>query len=203
MCTTSDSTYRLSSVCFKWHKCIVKRHTYLWGADKQPNTNSVFFFWIPRSVDCSDFEHSTRNTEMHTTWRRLETTVYSSVSVCPWQSPASPWTWNEERAAGPVTLSLAGAATSIIFVVTKHVIGPNKSMLVATKPLSWQNYVSRHKIVLSRPKTCFVATTKDFCLFCFCFVFVCRNKYLSQQKCLFVFRGKNMFDATSRLLSRQ
>ena len=30
------------SVCFRWHKCIVKRHTYLWGADKQPNTNTVF-----------------------------------------------------------------------------------------------------------------------------------------------------------------
>ena len=42
MCTTSVSTYVLSSVCFKWHKCIVKRHTYLRGADKQPNTNTVF-----------------------------------------------------------------------------------------------------------------------------------------------------------------
>ena len=35
-------------VCFKWHKCIVKRHTYLWGADKQPNTNTgVFFLFLP------------------------------------------------------------------------------------------------------------------------------------------------------------
>ena len=33
----------LSFVCFKWHKCIVKRHTYLWWADKQPNTNTGFF----------------------------------------------------------------------------------------------------------------------------------------------------------------
>ena len=65
MCTTSVSTYLLSSVCFKWHKCIVKRRTYLRGADKQPNTNTVFFFfWIPRSVDCSDFEHNAR------TWQR-------------------------------------------------------------------------------------------------------------------------------------
>ena len=45
MCTTSVSTYLLSSVCFKWHKCIVKRRTYLRGADKQPNTNTVFFFF--------------------------------------------------------------------------------------------------------------------------------------------------------------
>ena len=37
------SPYLLSSVCFKWHKCIVKRHTYLWGADKQPNTNTGVF----------------------------------------------------------------------------------------------------------------------------------------------------------------
>ena len=54
ICTTSVSTYLLSSVCFKWHMCIVKRHTYLREADKQPNTNTggflgflvvVFFFW--------------------------------------------------------------------------------------------------------------------------------------------------------------
>ena len=41
MCTTSVSTYLLSSVCFKWHMCIVKRHNYLRGADKQPNINTV------------------------------------------------------------------------------------------------------------------------------------------------------------------
>ena len=29
MCTTSVSPYLLSSVCFKWHMCIVKWHTYL------------------------------------------------------------------------------------------------------------------------------------------------------------------------------
>ena len=33
----------ISFVCFKWHKCIVKRHTNLWGADKQPNTKTGFF----------------------------------------------------------------------------------------------------------------------------------------------------------------
>ena len=43
MCTTSVSTYLLSRVCFKWHKCIVKQHTYLCGADKQPNTNTGIF----------------------------------------------------------------------------------------------------------------------------------------------------------------
>ena len=43
MCTTSVSPYLLSSVYFKWHMCIVKRHTYLWGVDKQPNTNTGFF----------------------------------------------------------------------------------------------------------------------------------------------------------------
>ena len=42
MCTTFVSPYLLSSVCFKWHKCIVKRRTYLRGADKQPNTNRFF-----------------------------------------------------------------------------------------------------------------------------------------------------------------
>ena len=54
MCTTSVSTYLLSSVCFKWHMCIVNRHNYLRGADKQPNMNTVVCFWIPGSVDCSD-----------------------------------------------------------------------------------------------------------------------------------------------------
>ena len=79
MCTTSVSPYLLSSVCFQWHKCIVKRHSYLWGADKQPNTTTgVFFnfFRIPRSVDCSDFEHNARNIERHTTWGWIETIVY-------------------------------------------------------------------------------------------------------------------------------
>ena len=90
MRTNSVSTYFLSSVCFKWHMCIVKWHTYLWGANKQPNTNTGFFLdtitKVGRLYFCSDFaEH---NTEMHTTWRRLDTIVYSSVSVSPWQSPA-------------------------------------------------------------------------------------------------------------------
>ena len=42
--TSSVSTYLLSSVGFKWRKCIVKRHTYLCGVDKQPNTNTGVFF---------------------------------------------------------------------------------------------------------------------------------------------------------------
>ena len=32
-----------ASICFKWHKSIVKWHTYLQGVDKQPNTNTGFF----------------------------------------------------------------------------------------------------------------------------------------------------------------
>ena len=43
MCTTSVSPYLLSSVCFKWHMCIKKQHTYLREADKQANTNTGFF----------------------------------------------------------------------------------------------------------------------------------------------------------------
>ena len=40
--------------------CIVKRHTYIRGADKQPNTNKVFF-WIARSVDCRDCSYKPNN----------------------------------------------------------------------------------------------------------------------------------------------
>ena len=58
MCT-SVSTYLLSSVCFKWHKCIVKRHTYLWGADKQPNTNTGFF---------SEYQGQSIVVILNTTW---------------------------------------------------------------------------------------------------------------------------------------
>ena len=63
MCITSVSLYLLSSVCFKWHKCIVKRRTYLEAerTSRQPNANTGVFLWIPRSVDCSDFEHNARN----------------------------------------------------------------------------------------------------------------------------------------------
>ena len=50
MCTTSVSPYLLSSACFKRHMCIVKWHTYLWGADKQPNTNRVFSGYQGRSI---------------------------------------------------------------------------------------------------------------------------------------------------------
>ena len=35
--------YLLSSVWFKWHKCIVKRHTYPRGADNQPTLTQGFF----------------------------------------------------------------------------------------------------------------------------------------------------------------
>ena len=71
-------------------------------------------------------------------------------------------------------LSLAGAATSIIFVATKHVFCRDKSMLAATKHLlretiflSRQNfchdkYLSRQtytSILLSRQRTCSVSNT--------------------------------------------
>ena len=56
MCTTSVSPYLLSSVCFKRHKCIPT-------SEERTNNQTLTrgFFWIPRSVDCSDFEHNARN----------------------------------------------------------------------------------------------------------------------------------------------
>ena len=72
-------------------------------------------------------------------------------------------------------LPLAGAATSIMFVATKHVFRRDKSMLAATKHLSRQIYVCREKIFLSR--------------------FLC----LLRQKFVFVV----VFVVTSILLSRQ
>ena len=61
---------------------------------------------------------------------------------------------------------MAGAATGIIFVATKHVFCRDKSILVATNTcLSSQNILTRHdksfvaaSILLSRQQTCFVAT---------------------------------------------
>ena len=47
-------------------------------------------------------------------------------------------------------VSLAGGATSIMFVAIKHVFCCDKSMLAATKRLSQQNYVCRDKIFLSQ-----------------------------------------------------
>ena len=61
-----------------------------------------------------------------------------------------------------VCLSLVGAATSVIFVVTKHVFCRNKSMLAVTKLLSRQNYVCHSKIFFAQTCVChdksFVAT---------------------------------------------
>ena len=70
MCTTSVSTYFLSSVCFKWHKSIVKRHT---PTSEERTSNQtltqVSVFLIPRSVDCSDFttQREELDNERHTT----------------------------------------------------------------------------------------------------------------------------------------
>ena len=82
------------------------------------------------------------------------------------------WCWLVGWGTGGI--ALAGAATSIIFVVTKHVFCRDKSMLAATKlRLSRQlclffTFVATNiscdksfvatSILLSRQKTCFVAT---------------------------------------------
>jgi len=43
----------------------VKRHTYLWGADKQPNINTGFFLdTVGRSIAGSDFDYNARNLTM-------------------------------------------------------------------------------------------------------------------------------------------
>ena len=72
-------------------------------------------------------------------------------------------------------LSLVGAASSIVFVVTKHVFCHNKSMLVVTKVLSQikirllrQNFCVTTNIILSQQKFCydkhtFVAPKDMFC----------------------------------------
>ena len=72
MCTTSVSTYLLSSVCFKWHKCIEKRHTYPEErTSTEPNTNTVLFLDTKVGrFKYSDFELTQRkefDTERHTT----------------------------------------------------------------------------------------------------------------------------------------
>ena len=58
----------------------------------------------------------------------------------------------------PWFLSLEGAATSIIFVVTTHVFCRDKSMLGATKPLCRQNYIFHDKIFCRNKSKIFVAT---------------------------------------------
>ena len=59
--------------------------------------------------------NTTRGTlKMLTTWRRPEIIIYLIVSVSPWQSPASPWTSNEERAPSLVTLLLFNVACCIL-----------------------------------------------------------------------------------------
>ena len=75
--------------------CTVKTAyiTWPWRASWQPNTQG--FLWIPRSVHCSDFQHSVRNIKMLITWWTLETivscyTIKSSVvlqvpSVTKWR----------------------------------------------------------------------------------------------------------------------
>ena len=83
-------------------------------------------------------------------------------------------------------VSLAGAATSIIFVATNPVFCPDKCMAVATRVLSQQKCVCRG--------TRFVAT----CLLLSRQKRVCRDTYLTQQNSC---RDKHNFVAT-KVLSR-
>ena len=88
-------------------------------------------------------------------------------------------------------LSLAGAATSIIFVVTKHVFCRYKSVFVATKLLLWQTCFCRNKYNFCRDKftsittNIFVATKHVFCCDKNMLVMIkvlSRQKFLLQQK---------------------
>ena len=61
-CVQLVSPYLLSSVCFKWRKCISSEMAHLPLRSGQATKHKHRgFFWIPRSVDCSDFEHNARN----------------------------------------------------------------------------------------------------------------------------------------------
>ena len=138
MCTTSVSPYLLSSVCFNWHMCIVKRHTYLWGADKQPNTNTDFFldtkvswlqwFW----TQCK--EHWNAH-YMKKTW---DNCLFHCVS--PWQSWASPWTYNEERA--PESSCKFNSDTIRRFMTNLFVVVLN---IFNSHPSSMQHYNSKYE----------------------------------------------------------
>ena len=118
-------------------------------------------------------------------------------------------------------VSLAGAATSIMFAATKHVFCCDKSMLAATKCLSQQNYVGHDKICLLWQKFCcdkhtFVVTKDVFCReentclsqqklrlsqqnFCHNKKYVCRNKSFAVTRTLSL-RQKMCFVTTHTCL---
>ena len=84
-----------------------------------------------------------------------------------WQSLPQ-WLHLKVASAGGAGLSLAGAATSIIFVITKVLSWQNMSFVMTKVCLSQPNYVCRNKIFLSWQKFCcgrhtFVATEDMFC----------------------------------------
>ena len=87
-----------------------------------------------------------------------------------------------------ILLSLAGAATSIIFVATKHVFCRDKIRFVATK-------LFFHDKTFVRTNICFVATKNKH-------TFVATNTSLSRQACLcrskHICRDKNDTCGSSR-----
>ena len=97
-------------------------------------------------------------------------------------------------------MSLAGAATSIIFVETKHVYCRDKSMLAATKLcLSQQACFCRDKYLSRQKYVCDTCLSRQ--IFLVTKVCLSRQKYLSRPK--YVCRDKHTFVATSIILSGQ
>ena len=70
-------------------------------------THAGFFFFLSGYQGLSSVVilNTTRGTFKCLLHKRLEI-IYSVINISPWQSPASPWTWNEERALKPSYMSL-------------------------------------------------------------------------------------------------
>ena len=82
-------------------------------------------------------------------------TLYeSSPESSSVQPPQQSFRWGYHP---PVCVSLAGAATSIIFVMTKHVFCRDKSRL-ETKIFCCDNFFVATSVLLLWQKTCFVVT---------------------------------------------
>ena len=109
------------------------------------------------------------------------------------------WLFRRLELNGISVVSLAGAATSMIFDATKHVFCRDKSMFVATKVcLSRQKYACRDKSMLVATKVC-LSRQKYACRDKS--MFVATKVCLSRQK--YACRDKNMLVATKVCLSRQ
>ena len=141
MCTTSVSTYLLSSVCFKWHMCIVKRHTYLWGADKQSNTNTVFFlntkvgrlqwFWTQRE------EHWNVHYMKKTRGNRLFQCECLSLAISSLPLNLNwglCWTWNN---VGMIKARVLASNVVVVQAATA-----THSVHMCTIFINWQKYTS-------------------------------------------------------------